>query len=90
MAQHDHRSIPIPVPTAIEQIAMKETIRYLRRVNAQASTLMLVQQRGEAHLMLEVLRGGATSSLDFCEQLLELGTQDEATRFTGDWELTAS
>lgn len=73
-------NVPIPQPSKIEQIAMRETIRYLQRVNAQASTLMLVQQRGDAHLMLEMLRGGATSSLSFCEQLLELGIQHRADR----------
>lgn len=65
-------TIPFPRPSRVEVVALEETIRYLKRVGIQSATLLLLDQRADALVILETLRGGATSCASFCEQVLEL------------------
>jgi len=75
MPTTDPRDLPaaIPAPSRVEAVALEEAARYLRRVGAQVGTLMLVEPRPDAQVMMETLRGGSLSCAAFCEQLLELG-----------------
>ncbi|MBO0223120.1 hypothetical protein J0689_27955, partial [Vibrio parahaemolyticus] len=63
---------PFPRPSRVEAVALEETIRYLKRVAIQSATLLLLDQRPDAQVIHEALRGGATSCAAFCEQVLEL------------------
>ena len=65
-------TIPFPRPSRVEAAALEETIRYLKRVGIQSATLLMLDQRADAQVILEALRGGATSCASFCEQVLEL------------------
>ncbi len=65
-------TIPFPRPSRVEAVAMEETIRYLKRVGIQSATLLMLEQRPDTQVILEALRGGATSCASFCEQVLEL------------------
>jgi hypothetical protein len=65
-------TIPFPRPSRVEVVALEETVRYLRRVNIQTATILMLDQRADAQVILDTLRGGSLSCASFCEQVLEL------------------